>query len=117
MSNVLKRLALALSMIAGIFGADMLYSEGYGQTVNTIGAGARESCGKWLDYRSRKIEDGMINWALGFISGSAVYGDVGNPLQSTDSEGVIYWLDNYCRTHASESFSAAVRSFITDPKR
>ena len=67
------------------------------QSVTTIGAGASASCGRWLDRRRTGHKDGMANWALGYISGAAVYGEIGDPLRDTDSDGVLYWLDNFLR--------------------
>jgi hypothetical protein len=82
------------------------------QPVMTYGAGAAASRGKWLDQRRTGQYIGMINWALGFISGAAIYGSVGNPLGETDADGGAYWLDNYCRRDPSAYFNAAAKAFI-----
>jgi hypothetical protein len=54
----------------------------------------------------------MANWALGYISGAAVFGTVGDPLGSTDAAGVMFWLDNHCRTNPTSQFVSAVDAFI-----
>lgn len=58
----------------------------------------------------------MVNWALGYISGAAIWGGVGDPLRPTDANGVFYWLDNYCRTAAAGPLREAIDAFITDAK-
>jgi hypothetical protein len=54
----------------------------------------------------------MANWALGFISGAATLGGIGDPLWDVDYQGVEYWLDNYCRDHPDELGVYAVEAFI-----
>ena len=84
---------------------------GHGEII--IGSGAASSCGRWLDDRQHDRHWQMANWALGFISGAAIWGDsVGDPLASTDSDGVFYWLDNYCKTHPSVYFHKAAEEFV-----
>jgi hypothetical protein len=59
--------------------------------------GGHESCGRWLEKRRTGQAFSMQTWALGYISGAAIWGQVGDPLGPTDADGVSYWLDNYCR--------------------
>ena len=80
--------------------------------VNTIGSGATSSCGTWLDRRQQEQWFDMGNWALGYISGAATFGAIGNPLENTDAYGVAYWLDNYWRSQPSGYFVDAVKAFI-----
>jgi hypothetical protein len=84
----------------------------YGAEVMTRGIGADASCGRWLYYRQRDADSNMANWALGFISGAATLGGVGDPLRDVDYQGVEYWLDNYCRAHPDDLFVYAVEAFI-----
>lgn len=77
-----------------------------------IGAGARGSCGSWLEGRKNRQFFYMANWALGYISGAAIWGNIGDPLGHTDADGVLYWLDNYCSSNPTTEFSDAVDAFI-----
>jgi hypothetical protein len=80
--------------------------------VMMLGVGSTASCGTWL-YRRRSGDFfDMGNWALGYVSGAAIFGDVGNPLGRTDSNGVLYWLDNYCASHPTEDLTGALNTFI-----
>ena len=99
----------SLAMIAAL----VLYATALrAAPVMTYGVGAGTSCGTWLDHRQRGEWFDMGNWALGFISGAGIYGNVVNPLGKTDADGVLYWLDNYCRRDPSGYFSEAVKAFI-----
>jgi hypothetical protein len=47
----------------------------------------------------------MANWALGFISGAATLGGVGDPLRDVDYQGIEYWLAGLIPTfYAVEAF-------------
>jgi hypothetical protein len=47
----------------------------------------------------------MGNWALGFLSGVAIYSTDLNPLEGVDSDAVSYWLDNYCQARPTDRLS------------
>jgi hypothetical protein len=49
--------------------------------VQTLGAGARATCGKWLADRQSGNAFPLTNWALGFLSGGAVFSENLNPLE------------------------------------
>ena len=89
------------------------------QPVTIMGSGAKVSCGVWLEAR-RDLRDrvgntyGLQGWALGYMSGAASYGSVGDILGNTDLNGVSYWLDNYCNSHPAVPFSDGVRAFIEE---
>ena len=87
-------------------------AQAQGRPVNLIGSGALGSCGKWLEERRQDTFWMMSDWALGYISGAATYGDIGNPLGGTDSQGVLYWLDNFCSATPATDFLYAVKAFI-----
>jgi hypothetical protein len=81
--------------------------------VPLIGIGAISSCGKWLAARKTNHYFEIETWALGYISGAAVWGGV-NALGQTDADGVYYWLDNYCSARPTDSFYKAINAFIAD---
>jgi hypothetical protein len=77
-----------------------------------MGAGVNSSCGKWLSERSKGTHFDEANWALGYLSGAASNGPAEHdPLGKTDSDGVLYWLDNYCRANPTVGFHEAVKAF------
>ena len=59
----------------------------------------------------------MGNWALGFLSGVAIYSGELNPLKGVDANAVAYWLDNYCQARPTEDFVDALRAFIRQHPR
>ena len=85
----------------------------YAVAVTTIGSGS-QSCGKWLSARENNANRTtflqMGSWAVGFLSG-AVWVTSTDILANTDSDGVFYWLDNYCRANPTATFSDAVIEF------
>jgi hypothetical protein len=79
-----------------------------------IGAGA-SSCGRWVADRSGqnlydKVSDEQ--WVVGFLSGVG-YESSGpdNPLNDIDADGVLAWIDNYCRAHPLDRISKAAGAF------
>jgi hypothetical protein len=78
-----------------------------------IGQGTA-SCGKWTAVRHDEHALGHEQWILGFLSGvgwgGAEFGD--NPLSGTDADGVLAWIDNYCRAHPLEWLAVAGGAFV-----
>jgi hypothetical protein len=94
-------IALVIILIVGVVAR--------AQVVTTLGAG-NQSCGTWLSKRVSQDYFVMGDWALGFLSGVAIYGDF-KPLEDMDSNAVFYWLDNYCRPRPTDRFTDAVKAF------
>jgi len=82
-------------------------------TVNALGAGL-QSCGDWLSDRAKGNYFEMGNWALGFISGVAIYSPSYHPLEGLDSDAVAYWLDDFWRAHPTAQLVDALRVFIRE---
>src|SRR4051794_16982599 len=85
--------------------------------VRALGPGVGVSCGVWLEARTDAegpLVFGLLSWVLGYISGAAVYGSVGDVLRDTDLDGVATWLDNYCRAHPAEYLVEGARRFVND---
>lgn len=51
-----------------------------------------------------------LNWALGFLSGSAKASNIGR-LAYIDPEAVSGWLDTYCQAHPTDSIPRAALAF------
>src|SRR4051794_18486021 len=85
--------------------------------VRALGPGVGVSCNVWLEARSDPegpLVFGLLSWVLGYITGAAVYGSVGDVLRDTDLDGVATWLDNYCRAHPTEYLVEGARRFVND---
>jgi hypothetical protein len=82
--------------------------------VITLGAGANATCGKWLADRQGGNPFPIINWTLGYLSGAAVFSLSLNPLKSLDSDAVLYWIDNYCRSHPLDKLTFALKAFVDE---
>ena len=81
-------------------------------SVRTAGAGSIERWERWLaDRKSHNFSD-MGNWALGFISGVAIYTEGLNRLERIEPDAVLAWLDEYCRPRPRATFIEAIRAFI-----
>lgn len=106
MNTSKTRHLIAVALVA------LVNAPAHADQVMTIGAGVNASCGTWLERRKEDRHFDLSNWALGYISGAATYGTIGNPLGQTDAYGVLYWLDNYCRGNPSSYFADGVKVFI-----
>jgi hypothetical protein len=84
--------------------------------VDLLGAGANATCGKWSADRQSGNEFSMANWALGYLSGAATFSTL-NPLRDLDSDAVLYWVDNYCRSHPLDKFTIALKAFAVEHPR
>lgn len=83
----------------------LLSADAHSQGLQLLGAGTNASCGRWLSDRQSNNYFPMGNWALGFLSGAAMYSNDLNPLQGVDSDAVAYWLDNYCQARPTDRLS------------
>ena len=81
------------------------------QQVTVMGAGADANCGKWLSERQQRDFLDMGSWALGYLSGVAMWSDEYDPLDGQNADAVWGWLDNYCRAHPTTEFVDAVDAF------
>jgi hypothetical protein len=76
-----------------------------------------ESCGAWTARKSNPVTEAARNqWVFGYISGFNVYtaprgGDI---TQGTDWQGVVAWMDNYCRTYPLDTIQAAALNLILE---
>jgi hypothetical protein len=81
------------------------------QNIMVLGVG-NASCGSWLQSRRSNNYFSEANWVVGFLSAAGVYGDYGNILANTDSNGVLYWVDNYCRSNPTKPIIEASKAFV-----
>jgi hypothetical protein len=95
----------------------LLGGEARSEGINTLGAGVKASCGSWLAGRASNNYFSMGNWALGFLSGVAIYSTDLNLLEGVDSDAVAYWLNNYCQGRPTDRFVDALKAFIRQHPR
>ena len=86
-----------------------------------IGAGTGASCGKWLEDRQQPPPStawhGKANWALGFLSGAAVYQEGIDPLKGLDAAAIYAWLDQHCRENPLTPLVLALEVFVRQHPR
>lgn len=111
---MISRVVLAL-MMASVAGSPILAAE---PKYETQGVGL-ESCGSWLEARNSNSSDMMEQWVLGFASAAtflisaAKNESVG---YSTDVNGMLYWVDNYCRENPTQAIQQAAVAFVFSSK-
>lgn len=78
----------------------------YSATATVYGAG-NSSCGEYLSYREKKGCEyyQFSDWLNGFISSYGLYS--GKKMKITDSKGMVYWIDNYCKEHPLDEVARA----------
>jgi hypothetical protein len=58
------------------------------------------SCGKWTNTPKQSAQhDAQRTWVAGFVSGMNFEATDGDFLRGKDFDGLIGWIDNYCRTN------------------
>jgi hypothetical protein len=71
--------------------------------------GAHATCGSWTEARSRGAEGHLSDYALGYLTGAAIWSSAHNdPLSNLDQGGVTGWLDDYCKVNPLKPFNEAV---------
>jgi hypothetical protein len=101
------KIALALAVTLISFSA-------YGTPKKMIGEGW-ESCGKWTKERSLRTERSIImaTWVLGYVSGqNQAVDELPDFLLQTDAEGMLAWIDNFCRSNPLEIVGTAVDKLV-----
>jgi hypothetical protein len=74
-----------------------------------IGQGSN-SCGSWVSARETRSTPRGLNsqWALGFLSGVNVETTDPDILIGTDFDGLMAWIDNYCKANPLTPLVTAV---------
>jgi hypothetical protein len=101
------------AVLMGLAGSRMAAAE------TVIGWGVNSSCGEWLTARNNSTRNPfpsfyMSSWAMGYVSGAATIGAVGDPLKDVDPNAFQYWVDNHCRTYPGEPLIGALEAFIRE---
>ena len=79
-----------------------------------------EACQTFLQARSSGLDMAYRHWLTGYLT--AVNKLTNNTVDmrgTTDTDGMLWWLEHYCIEHRQYSFSRAVEALVKDlyPKR
>ena len=78
------------------------------------------SCGGWTQSRqARSVSAGLsAQWVAGYLSGmnseSTLLDPQDDPLLGTDFDGLVAWIDNYCRSHPLEPIVTAATRLMDE---
>jgi hypothetical protein len=79
-----------------------------------------ESCQTFLQARSNRLDLPYRHWLTGYLTAvNKLTKDTVDMRGTTDIDGMLWFLEQYCIQHPPHSFSRAVESLVTDlyPKR
>ena len=87
-----------------------------------IGGTGRDACSDWLSDRSgtsasaQLASRGRVEWISGFLSGVNLFADKSGHLKGgvDDPDGVLVWIDTYCRAHPTDPQWAAAAALVLD---
>lgn len=108
----IMRFLLATSLAVVLAGSAAALDQGNYQA---IGLGT-SSCGAWIAMRQNRQAFGFEQWILGYLSGAGFMGGPNGtiPLDGVDAQGVLGWVDNYCRAHPLVAVAQAGAAFIAE---
>jgi hypothetical protein len=73
------------------------------------------SCGAWTRARETKSGVGLyVQWVAGYLSGSNMNDQEPDALIGTDFDGVMAWIDNYCRAKPLEPVITAAEELLKE---
>ena len=87
------------------------------------------SCGAWTKAQAHRPAIGADNkylatdiglssqiaWVSGFLSAFDYYGNgSGNVSSSTDGNGILAWIDNYCAAHPLDNIEKATVALVSE---
>ena len=81
-----------------------------------------KSCGTWTQLRpAGALRDsvpaefgGLLMWVVGYISGANADSSHPDVLLGRDLDGLIAWIDNYCRANPLKNIASAASSLIVE---
>jgi hypothetical protein len=114
----MRRAIFGFCILAGAIAPVLAHAEKAPPLVETWGAG-NSSCGTWLEARSANNPIQYEEWVEGYLAGNAtLYASMKNENVefSTDSSGIFYWIDSFCRSNPTDTLGIAAQSFIDNSK-
>jgi hypothetical protein len=71
------------------------------------------SCSTWTITSKQSYESQVYSkWVFGFISGINLENPSGDFLQGRDADGLIAWIDNYCRSNPLNRITQAAVELV-----
>jgi hypothetical protein len=79
-----------------------------------FGQGVTDSCGAWLEARRKSSTQAgfQSQWVAGYLSGTNAESNGPDFLVETDFDGLMAWIDNYCRSHPLEKVGIAAVNLL-----
>ena len=90
-----------------------------------VGGTGREPCAAWTQDRNaekepgRQTSEGRIEWISGFFSAVNLFAEPSGNLHGgiDDRDGMLSWIDNYCRAHPGDPLFAAAANLVLQLRR
>jgi hypothetical protein len=81
-----------------------------------FGQGVSTSCGSWTQARqTRSPNIGLsAQWVAGYLSGLNAENTGPDPLAGTDFDGLMAWIDNYCRANPLQLVASAADQLMAE---
>jgi hypothetical protein len=74
-----------------------------------------ESCQTFLQARNNRLDLPYRDWLTGYLTAvNTLTTETENMRRTTDSEGMVWLLEQYCIKNSLHSFSRAVEAFVKD---
>jgi hypothetical protein len=82
-----------------------------------------ESCGRWIDNRARRNDDGIAGfawfrtsaWVQGYLTASeSDLPKIFGPIRQTDADGIDAWVDSYCQVHPLNTINDAASALVDE---
>jgi hypothetical protein len=105
MSYVVRCMVLCASM--------MLVADAAAETKHMLGLGG-SSCGSWT--KASPVTRSLAQqWVVGYLAGlNSQTPDDLDFIKGADFDGLMSWIDNYCRAHPIESINTAANELSTE---
>jgi hypothetical protein len=93
-----------------------------GDHVAAIGGAGNDTCAAWVQDRSagsesaRQASQRRLEWVSGFFSAINVFDEPSGSLHGgiDDRDGMVGWIDNYCRAHPNDPVWLAAADLVLD---
>ena len=107
-----KRVASALRIVTLLLVASMSAAQAQPRYVIEPKSNGL-SCSTWTITSKQSYESQVYSkWVFGFISGINLENPSGDFLQGRDADGLIAWIDSYCRSNPLNRITHAVVELV-----
>ena len=104
------------SVLAGVCLMVMATAQASAEPRLALGQGVATSCGTWTQARqARTVQAGLAaQWVAGWLSGRNNEDGTTDFLVGTDFDGLMAWIDNYCRSNPLDTVGTAALRLTTE---